>query len=989
MPRLFISHSSKDNIEALAVQRWLELKGWSKEDVFIDLHDMRAGEKWRDTLVKANVACQALLYLASDDSLGSEECRREVRRAEDDRKDVIVAILRGVTLDDPRLSTYADRQIMDLSTKPREDRVEVELKGERHLIDFNRAAINAIHTRLIKLGIAPNAFVWPPRDNPKALPYPGLDAFDEHSAGIYFGREADVMAGIRDLRQIRHRGAPRMLVIQAASGAGKSSFLKAGIWPRLGRTAEFVPIAILRPATGIVTGQQGLGQGLARWFGDRGQALAPGAIHGELMAGDAAAGAALLADYLSQAQQIVEAERALGSQEGKEMPRLAPLIAIDQGEELFAAEDATESNRFLEMLGKLLGSPPAGLDPFVLVTIRADSVDALLQRVPQLGLVTPHMVALPPLSPAAYRDVITKPAEVYSRAVGRLDLEPELVGTLIQDATGADALPLLAFTLQRLYTDYAPGRTVTKAHYDTMGGIEGSIDKKLAEAKGKTGTAGTDAGLRRLIVPGLATWDPAANSAKRLVANEAELLAGDRKDLAPLAEALVKGRLLTRGKGTLEVAHEALLRRQPIAGWLDQQKDGLKLRDDVLREAGEWTAGKKHAKDLVRRGERLKYALDLRADPGFASALVPAKDYLEACQKVETGARRAARRTRGAIFMLMLATIAGLVGVIYKAEIEALRFRWMEERSFIANNVAPFVLKPEAERALKPGDPIHECGHATHCPEMIVLPAGTFVMGSPDGKTAIIGLDGKPMPDLIPPEEGGRRNNEGPQHEVTISKPFAVSKYEVTWDDWEACVAMRGCDGAPTGDQGFGRGRKPVINVSWDQAKAYAAWLSRMMGQDYRLLSEAEWEYAARGVVSSSTRSPRYPWGDDDTDICKHANLADISFHNSGYTSDSAQCDDGQAATSEVGQYPANLFGLYDMHGNVWEWVEDCYVENYDGAPADGTARTSTDCSSRVLRGGSWGFNPQYLRSALRNRNAPSNRYNNIGFRLARTLLSP
>jgi hypothetical protein len=517
LPRLFISHTSKDNIHALAFQRWLELKGWSRDDVFIDLHDMQAGEKWRETLVKANVACETLLFLASPESLASDECRREVRRAEDDRKDLIVAILRDVTVHDPRLSGYTDRQIMDLSTNPREERVEVEHNGQRHLIDFNRVALNAIHAKLIDWGIAPDAFAWPPRHNPKAPPYPGLEAFDEHSAGIFFGREADVMAGIRDLRLIRHRGSPRLLVIQAASGAGKSSFLRAGLWPRLGRTAEFVPLAVVRPATGIITGQHGLGHGFSQWFGERRRQVAPGTIHAELMAGDAAVGAQRLAAHISAAVALVAGERALNLAEGQAPARLSPLIAIDQGEELFAAENAAQSNRLLDMIGHLLGSPPAGLDPYVLVTIRADSVDALLQRVPTLGLVKPHTIPLPPLSPAAYRDVITKSAAVYTRQVARLDLEPELVEALVKGASGADAMPLLAFTMQRLFLDYAPEQTLTKAHYDAMGGIEGSIDRKLAEAKTKAGTAGSDANLRHLIVPALATWDPAANAAKRLV----------------------------------------------------------------------------------------------------------------------------------------------------------------------------------------------------------------------------------------------------------------------------------------------------------------------------------------------------------------------------------------------------------------------------------------------------------------------------------------
>jgi hypothetical protein len=346
-------------------------------------------------------------------------------------------------------------------------------------------------------------------------------------------------------------------VIQAASGAGKSSFLRAGLWPRLGRTAEFVPLAVVRPATGIITGQHGLGQGLSQWFGERRRQVAPGIIHTELMDGDVAAGAQRLAAHMSAAVALVAEEQALNLAEGQAPPRLSPLIAIDQGEELFAAEDATQSNRFLDMMGHLLGSPPAGLDPYMLITIRADIVDALLQRVPTLGLVTPHTIMLPPLSLAAYRDVITKPAAVYTRQVARLDLEPELVEALVKGASGADALPLLAFTLQRLFLDFAPEQTLTKAHYDAMGGIEGSIDRKLAEAKTKAGTAGTDANLRRLIVPALATWDAAANAAKRLVSNETDVIAGDRAGLAPLANALVEARLLTRGRGTLEVAPAA------------------------------------------------------------------------------------------------------------------------------------------------------------------------------------------------------------------------------------------------------------------------------------------------------------------------------------------------------------------------------------------------------------------------------------------------
>ena len=132
-------------------------KGWGQDDIFIDLHDMKAGEKWRETLVKANVACDALLFLASPEALDSDECRREVRRAEDDRKDVIVAILRNVRLDDPRLKPWTDRQIMDLSADPREERIEVEHQSRRYFIDFNLLALEAIHAKLIDWGTRPTA----------------------------------------------------------------------------------------------------------------------------------------------------------------------------------------------------------------------------------------------------------------------------------------------------------------------------------------------------------------------------------------------------------------------------------------------------------------------------------------------------------------------------------------------------------------------------------------------------------------------------------------------------------------------------------------------------------------------------------------------------------------------------------------------------------------------------------------------------------------
>ena len=193
----------------------------------------------------------------------------------------------------------------------------------------------------------------------------------------------------------------------------------------------------------------------------------------------------------------------------------------------------------------------------------------------------------------------------------------------------------------------------------------------------------------------------------------------------------------------------------------------------------------------------------------------------------------------------------------------------------------------------------------------------------------------------------------------------------------------------PASDSGFGGGRRPVINVSWDDAKKYVAWLSSMTGKDYRLLSEAEWEYAARaGTRTAYSFGNSYP---PSKRICEYANFADISYDRqakrqgiSVTTSD--VCDDGYVWTAPVGSYKPNAFGLYDMHGNVFQWTEECYADNYEGASADGSPSAIEDCKLRVCRGGSWSFHPDHLRSARRFKTPPGVRDNWLGFRVGRTL---
>ena len=903
MPRLFISHSSKDNVAALAFQRWLMANGWAKEDVFIDLHGIGAGERWRDTLRKANASCEAVLLLASPDSLDSKECQREINLAEDLGKEIIVAILRDLAKDDTRLARWADRQFVDLSAEPTERMEPFEHDGRVHRVEFHAPALAAIKARLAHLGIAPGSFAWAPK--PGTGPYPGLAAFSEDDAGIFFGREAEIMACLTKLRQMRKRRSPKLLVIVAASGAGKSSFLRAGLWPRLMRDPDFAPLAILRPALGIMTGPDGLGRRIAPWFERHGKLIVPGEINARL-AKPGSEAALTLATLLGEATALATTVRRAGDPDARPP---APLIAIDQGEEMFAAENAAESQRFLELLATVLKEPPPGVDPYVLVTIRADSVEALLQRWPALGLDTPDAHYLPPLSPTAYRDVIIKPAEVYTAKVRQLDVEPALVEALVKDTAGADALPLLAFTLEKLFHEFGADGKLTAERYETMGSIGGSIDRALAEAQRQAGASGTSDNLRRLMIPGLATWDPVANAAKRLVAQETALLGGDRASLAPLANALVGNRLLTRGAGTLEVAHEALLRREPIAGWLDAQKDALKLRDDVLREAKEWTDGGRHVESLVRRGARLETALDLLGKPDFVATLAPAAEYLAASRKLAAAGKSRARRVQALIYLLFLGIIGGLLARMYERELNGVVFQYVTAR--------PHLVSASTALAKKRGEPFWECAkteadYSQHCPGMVVVPAGEFMMGSPDS-------------------EDKRKDDEGPLHKVAIAAPFAVSMHDVTFDQWDACVKAGGCKTVAS-DSGWPRGRRPVINVNWNDAQEYAAWLSAMTGHPYRLLTETEWEYAARAGTQT-----RWSFGDDE------AQLKDYAWYS----------ENSESRTQPVGLKKPNAFGLYDMHGNVYQWLQDCYVDTYKDAPADGGAMPEKDGCRRVLRGGS------------------------------------
>ena len=288
-------------------------------------------------------------------------------------------------------------------------------------------------------------------------------------------------------------------------------------------------------------------------------------------------------------------------------------------------------------------------------------------------------------------------------------------------------------------------------------------------------------------------------------------------------------------------------------------------------------------------------------------------------------------------------------------------------------------LGEEAAPTTRVGEVFRDC---PECPQMVVVPSGSYRMGSPS-------------------HEEGRDDDEGPVHEVRIGEPFAVGVYEVTRGQWSAFVSETGhyagnsCGTYENGEWESRSGRSwsnpgysqsdahPVVCVNWDDARTYVEWLSRKTSEEYRLLSESEWEYVTR----AGTRTSRY-WGDSETGLCAHANGADRTLKErySDWEWSVAACRDGAVHTSAAGVYEGNGFGLHDMHGNVWEWVQDCWNESYAGAPRDGSAWERGDCFNRVLRGGSWYVKPRLLRSAYRSRSSTGDRDISSGFRIARAL---
>ena len=956
MSRIFISHSSANNAEAVALRDWLVSQGW--EDIFLDLdpeRGLKAGERWQAALKKAAERCELVIFLLSPAWAASKWCLAEFLLAKNFNKHIFGLIVESTPLADLPSEMTSEWQLVDLTAGKRDHHITVAPPpgDETVSVAFASGGLERLRIGLMQAGLDARYFAWPPENDPDRAPYRGMQPLDAEDAGIFFGRDGPTVIGLDLLRGLRDSPPPRLLVILGASGAGKSSFLRAGLIPRLARESQhFLPLPVVRPERAVLSGASGLIASLEKAFREAGLGRTRAEIRKVVEAGPSDI-ASLLIELLNE-NTITPVDAG-----GQALRPPTLILPIDQAEELFHTECAQESRAFLNILGKLVSSDAPAL--MLLLTVRSDRYEQL-QTADSLQGLRQHTLGLPPMPQGAYAEIIKGPAHRLEGTDRALKIEEPLVDALLADVEegGAkDALPLLSFTLERLYLEQGADGDLKLEDYEALGRVKGSIEAAVERAlKAADGDAQIPGDrlvrlslLRRGLIPWLADIDPDTSAPRRRIARLSEIPVESR----PLIDLLVEQRLLSTdisketSNVTVEPVHEALLRQWGLLqGWLAEDAAQLGVMEGVKRASRDWAANHGNGAWLIHSGERLRMSERFLKRPDLAARLAAGDlDYLAACRKAEQSATGSKRRMWTAVCgLILLIAIAGVAW--FNQPYLKQQYQWFM--------MGPKVLTAEQERLLKPGEQFSECEN--NCPQMRVIPAGTFPMGSALGTV---------------------NNSERPMHSVSIAKPFAVGIYEVTIVEWNACAAAGGGGrGGGGGGGGQHRGgcsaiiyepgheRLPASNLSWEDAQRYVRWLSAVTGKKYRLLTEAEWEYANRGGTKT-----QYSFGDDESSLGEYA----------WYDGNS------QKQPQAVGKKKPNAFHLYDMHGNVWEWIDDCWHDTYEGAPTDGSAWSECeDDSIRVLRGGSSADGPGSLRAALRAAQSSGTRMSTYGLRVARTI---
>ncbi len=636
MSRIFLSHHNSNNREALALKRWLECQGWRGE-IFLDFDPeggIKTGTRWKEALKQAGSRCEAVVCLIAPDWLSSGECLAEQRTAENLGKKIFTAQLAEVSFPDKTREWQGCRLFGDGPV------TEIPLSPQEPSVQFLTDGLNRLKLGLLDAGISrvlPKHFPWPPDEEPKREPYRGLEPLQFVDAGVYFGRDAEILRGLAELDRMRLAGNTPLFIILGASGTGKSSFLRAGLLPRLKRDDQhFFPLDIIRPERSPLFGDSGMAQAIASVNDElKLQPVKAGQVEAELKKGPGAL------SVLLRRIQVAAHTRLVGLVEASVPPTL--VLPVDQAEELFNTDATEEARTFLNMIGTILRGDPevAGLQRVTMIvafTIRSDRYGPLQTAAELNGIERVLFDDLRPMHPAQFKEVIIGPAS-RARINGRpLEMKPDLVNKLVSDcSTEADTLPLLGLILERLFRKYGCDGELQLDEYLKMGALADVVrtEAELILSSDENTRKEQLAQLRAGLIPFLVTINRDNNQAMRRVARMADLPQASR----PLIQALIEKRLLVsdlrNNEQVVEVTHESLFRQwRVLSDWLDEERDDLKEADRLEEDAKAWTAnGMKE--EWLRRGERLSNGEALAAKPAYRRRLESVSEFLLASRQAE------------------------------------------------------------------------------------------------------------------------------------------------------------------------------------------------------------------------------------------------------------------------------------------------------------------------------------------------------------------
>jgi hypothetical protein len=679
MPVLYVSHSSKDDAAATALQAWLQANGFT--DTFIDHSSIAAGDKWRDALRASHSACRVILCLVSKNWLVSQECYNEFRGAWYMGKRIIPLFLLPPH---PKLSEEARKRLAEVRAEDQGidlascfvGRQSLQIEANSEIADRLKLGLRAAGANS-RVGLDPQAFAIDSKLRP--TPFPGLDSFgdDDADAALFYGRSREIADTLEELRRMRAERDLRPFVILGASGAGKSSLLKAGIIPRLRReTVTWLPLRSFRPGADPLFN---FAEAISRTLADFAKMEAAGVIRDRLFDAWSTARCGEVgvrpADHASIEAVLEEEGRRLREAAGRGAASI--LINVDQAEEL-ARADGDSGEALSDYLRVALSASKSRFQ--LAFTVRTDSFPELQSHRRFRGLEARgyDLRAIPTFR---FDSIVEEPARRYG-----IEVDNVLVDALMEDAPEEDALPLLAFALQRLWSQYAASGHLTKAHYDKVGGLRGLIEDAAERA-----LRGLEPGVplpsapptQGLINLGASAFIPALAAVNEQGATIRHVAkwSGFNGEQQELLKRFDCWRLVVRkggtDGGTVEVAHEALFREWTrLKSWLEPERARLGLLRSLHIDASTWDRNARERTFLNHRDKRLSEAKALVQAEGYRKRLGKLEfEYLAACEAAEQLARRRTRFVLGVIGVLTFGVVTGLIGWLNE-EYLLKRWRW-------------------------------------------------------------------------------------------------------------------------------------------------------------------------------------------------------------------------------------------------------------------------------------------------------------------------